>query len=71
MNLKALAAVRKRRNITQAQIAKALGVNRSTYNRIERGEIEMKAIYLPIIAKELGLEIDELSKVLFFNFDVA
>ncbi|MBH8609134.1 helix-turn-helix domain-containing protein [Thermoactinomyces sp. CICC 10521] len=71
MNLKALAAVRKKKNVTQVQIARALGVNKSTYNRIERGEIEMKAAYLPIIARELGLAIDELSKVLFLNLEVA
>ncbi|UWE05298.1 helix-turn-helix domain-containing protein [Laceyella sacchari] len=71
MNLKALAAIRKNKKVTQVQIAEALGVNKSTYNRIENGEIEMKAVYLPVIAKELGLPVDELSKVLFLAHEVA
>lgn len=65
MNLKALVALRKQKKITQEQIAEALGLSKSTYSRIEQGKVHLRASYLPIIAQELGMEVEQLVTIIF------
>jgi transcriptional regulator with XRE-family HTH domain len=71
LNLEALVKVRGAQNITLDQVAKELGVNRSTYYRIEKGIISLKADQLPKIAKALNIPLAELIKALFSDSNVA
>lgn len=72
MNLKAIAAIRKSKKITLQEMANALGLkDKSTYYRIETGEVKMKAEHLPVIANKLGLTVDEITRVLFLGQEVA
>lgn len=72
MNLKAITAIRKSKKITLQEMANALGLkDKSTYYRIETGEVKMKAEHLPVIANKLGLTVDEITRVLFLGQEVA
>lgn len=55
-----LAYFRKLRNLSQAELAEACGVDRSNISRWENGEYMPHVKKLPIIAKTLGCTIDEL-----------
>lgn len=72
VNLQALAELRAEKKITLLEMAKALGYKaESTYLRIESGESELRAWQIPLIAKRLGLPVEELCKRLFFGQHVA
>lgn len=71
LNLEALEQVRVAQKITLDQVSKELGVNRSTYYRIEKGLISLKANQLPKIAKALKIPLTELIKALFSDTIVA
>lgn len=55
-----LAHLRKLCKLSQAEVAKACGVDRSNVSRWESGEYMPQVKKLPIIAKILGCTIDEL-----------
>jgi transcriptional regulator with XRE-family HTH domain len=54
--------------MTQQQMANALGIDRSTYTRIEQGKVEMKASYLPLIAQALGMKVEQLAAIIFSQY---
>lgn len=70
-NLKALERIRLKKGLSQEQVASVLGVHKSTWNRIEKGNIHLKASQLPQVAKALGVSLNDLNKALFFEIDVA
>lgn len=51
---------RKKQNITQTQLAEALGVTQAVVSLWETGEASPKSDRLPSIAKILGCAIDDL-----------
>jgi transcriptional regulator with XRE-family HTH domain len=57
-----MATLRKARGMTQADLAAAIGVKRSTLAMWETGENMPPTRYLPMIADVLGCSIDELLK---------
>lgn len=65
-----LKKIRCERKITLQQMGDALGVNRSSYYRMEKGEIELRLHHIPVIAKRLGVPVGSLLKI-FFDHDVA
>jgi transcriptional regulator with XRE-family HTH domain len=50
---------RKRKNLTQAELARRLGVDRSTINKIENGKIRPSLALLERIAHELGVSVKD------------
>jgi transcriptional regulator with XRE-family HTH domain len=67
LNLNALRNLRKKKKITQTQMAEALGCVQSVYQRIEKGVIKLRAEHLPIIAETLGISVQELAAEIFFD----
>lgn len=51
---------RKKRNITQLEMAEALGMTKQNYYRIESGRQALKVDFLPTIAEKLHTNIDTL-----------
>ena len=47
-------------NITQAEMARTLGLNRSSYNKIENGRLEPSFITLQAICRLLELDLTEI-----------
>lgn len=54
--------VREKCGITQAQLAKKIGVNQKAVSQWERGDTNPSADKLPAIAATLGCTIDDLFK---------
>ena len=52
--------IRTGKRMRQKPIAEALEVNSATYSRMEKGERNIREDQLPIIARVLGIETDEL-----------
>lgn len=55
-----IARLRKESHITQVQLAETLGVAQSTINAYEAGQRRVPVSALPILAKALGVSLDEL-----------
>ncbi|PTV36174.1 XRE family transcriptional regulator [Limosilactobacillus fermentum] len=58
-----LAFIRKRRrdlDLTQEQMAECLHMPRTVYNRRESGQVNFKAVEMPLLANKLGVEIEQL-----------
>jgi transcriptional regulator with XRE-family HTH domain len=55
-----LARTRKAQDITQAQLAELLGVSQQTVNAYEVGRRRMPVSSLPILARHLGVSVEEL-----------
>ncbi len=55
-----IAEVRKAQGITQAQLAEVLSVSQQTINAYEVGRRRMPVSSLPVIARHLGVSIEEL-----------
>lgn len=58
-----LAFIRKRRrelDLTQEQMAECLHMPRTVYNRRELGQVNFKAVEMPLLANKLGVEIEQL-----------
>ena len=55
-----IAALRKAQNITQVQLAEALGVSQQTVTAYESGRRRMPVSSLPFIARFLGTTVEEL-----------
>lgn len=55
-----IAMLRKKRKITQSQLAERLGFNRQQLSRIENGKVEIQASLLPKVATELGCMIRDI-----------
>lgn len=51
-----LALVRRRRHITQAQVAEALGLAGSTWSRVEKGETPITVEQLRVVADKLDVD---------------
>lgn len=49
--------LRKRKRMTQAELAQAAGISRQAYNTFERGESELKSDNLMRIFMALGIEL--------------
>lgn len=71
MNLKALEHIRRQRKMSLEYVAQKLGVDKSTYFRIEKGSINLKASMIPDLAKIYGVSAIELSQALFSGEMVA
>lgn len=50
--------IRESKNITQTEIAQALGIKQTVYSRYERGQNELKAEKLTAICKYLNVSAD-------------
>ena len=57
-----LKKIRTKKNITQVQIAKTLGVDRSFVSNIENGKTNPTLSTIASLAKALGVSINELLK---------
>ena len=55
-----IAAIRKKKGISQTQFANAIGVETSTISRIETGKSDPSAVTLFAIAKYLQVSVDDL-----------
>jgi len=63
---KGLADVRKRKGYTQEQVAKFLGIDRSTLSRIEKGEVKRIPLsYLFKLSELYNTSIKELLEILY------
>lgn len=71
INLKPLKLIREAKKIPQKLLADAIGVDATTYSRIENGIIPLKAKDIPIIAKVLGIPTMDIAEAIFFQNDVA
>jgi len=67
-SLQKLRYERMSRRITQEEMAKALGVTRSSYIKRENGSVKISVEEFSIILKKLGIHEDEISN--FFTFKV-
>lgn len=56
LNLPAISMVRKNKKISQQQMADALKISKSVYNRKELGKVPFFSYEIPVIAKMLGIE---------------
>lgn len=54
-----LVAARRAAGLTQAEVAKRVGVEQSTYSKWEHGKTDMQAMYVRPLAKALGLPIED------------
>ncbi|MFC7462325.1 helix-turn-helix transcriptional regulator [Hydrogenophaga defluvii] len=54
-----LVAARRAAGLTQADVAKRVGVAQSTYSKWEAGESDMQAIHIRPLAKALGLNLED------------
>lgn len=50
--------LKKRRNISE--LARAIGVDRGTYKRLERGETQLRVEWVPVLANLLDVSKEEL-----------
>lgn len=60
-----LSFIRKRRReleLTQEDLAECLHMPRTVYNRRELGQINFKAVEMPLLAKKLRVKMEELYK---------
>lgn len=55
-----IAALRKDRNVTQVQLAEALGVSQQTLQSYEVGRRRIPVSALPLVARTLSVSLDEL-----------
>ncbi len=55
-----IAALRKAHNVTQVQLAEALGVSQQTFQAYEVGRRRIPVSALPVVAKVLDVTLDEL-----------
>jgi len=55
-----VASLRKNAHLTQTQLADTLGVSQQTVNAYELGNRRIPVSALPVLAKELGVGLDEL-----------
>lgn len=58
-----LTFIRKRRrelNLTQEDLAEFLHMPRTVYNRRELGQVNFKAVEIPLLAKRLKVEMEQL-----------
>lgn len=62
IDLDLIRKTRKSKEFTQDEMAEALHLQRILYNRRERGDVSFKVSELPILAKKLGLSIQDLYK---------
>ncbi|WP_124728832.1 helix-turn-helix domain-containing protein [Staphylospora marina] len=70
INLVALRVARKQRKITLEEMARAIGKETpAAYYFIESGKTRLLAEHIPPIAKALGMSVEELSRLLFSEFD--
>lgn len=53
--------LREQLNLPQRKVAEALNIDSATYCKIERGERKAKKDQLPILAKYLNADLDELT----------
>lgn len=68
MNLQELIRLRKKKNVSQVDLAKTIGLKSpSSWSRVENGKKKLPADALPAIAEKLGLSLFELVFLLFFN----
>ena len=58
--IEAIAAERKSRNLTQENMAELLGIDTSTYSRIEQGRTELSLDRFMKIVEILGLDVSTL-----------
>ncbi|WP_317898922.1 helix-turn-helix domain-containing protein [Aurantibacillus circumpalustris] len=58
-----IAVLRKKRGLTQVQLAKKLGTEHPQIGRLERGETNATIIILRKIAKELNINVSELVSI--------
>lgn len=54
---KTIKQLRKRKRMTQAELAQAAGISRQAYNTFERGESDLKSDNLMRIFMTLGIEL--------------
>ena len=59
---KRIKAVREKANLTQAEVAKKVGMNTNYFAVIERGEVTTSPENLAKISKALGVDISEIIK---------
>jgi transcriptional regulator with XRE-family HTH domain len=59
---KILKQIRERKEISQKEMAKRLGINKIRYNRIENGLLEPTFIELQLIIIEFGININDYFK---------
>lgn len=57
--LSLLRSLRKESGVTQAELAKRLGVTQSTYSKLERGERRLDVIQLRTIGKHIGVSLTD------------
>lgn len=55
-----IAALRKKHSITQAQLATTLDVSQSAMNAYEQGQRRVPVSMLPLLARTLGVSVEEL-----------
>lgn len=71
VNLAAIEQFRKRRNISQAEVARRLGYkDRSSYTKIKKGEQDISINQLIRVAEVLNIPLRELIEAVFFGNDV-
>lgn len=61
-----VAARRAELGLSLATVAAAVGVHHSTLSRLERGQQDLGASHLPLLAKALGVEVGDLFSSLGF-----
>lgn len=71
MNLAYLRQLRLSKKISLEEMARTIGLSTpGGYSRIETGEVKLKAEHLPKIANKLGINLDDLSKEIFFETEL-
>ena len=55
-----LRIIRKKKNVSQQEIADFLGIDRKTYVSWESGSVDIKSSFIPKLAEFLNIEIDDL-----------
>lgn len=58
--LKGLQHMREHKQLTQAKLAKAIGMSQSQFNKFENGLVRLDIYRAAILAKHLGCSIDNL-----------
>lgn len=64
-----LVAARRAAGLSQAEVAKRVGVAQSTYSKWEAGESDMQAIHVRPLARALGLTLDDIVPVPSVNHE--
>ncbi|WP_308637688.1 helix-turn-helix domain-containing protein [Paenibacillus silvisoli] len=71
INYDILRKMRVEKKLTLSEMAEALGLHTpGGYSRIESGENELKAKHLPVLAHKFGVELNQLTQVIFFHHKV-